>query len=233
MFLELITFLLGKLTFFAGSVINGSCFPRPLSKEEEQECLKRVAEGDKEAKDKLITHNLRLVAHMVKKYSGSADNDDLLSVGSIGLIKAVSTYELNKGTSFATYTARCIENEILMLLRASKKHKGEISLNDSIGKDKEGNDLELIDMLADSGEEIFEKVDKKIGKEKLLALLKKTLTDREYKVIVLRYGLKGGRAYAQREVAGFLKISRSYISRIENKAIEKLGKTLKKSQFYC
>lgn len=232
MFLELIRFLIGKLTFFTGSVVGGSCFPKPLSKEEEAECLALVKKGDVAAKDKLVSHNMRLVAHIVKKYSGAAETDDLISVGSIGLMKAVNSFEPEKGTSFATYTARCIENEILMLLRSDKKRRGEISLSDSIGQDKEGNELTLIDILSGDAEEVFEKVDKSIEREKLIKFLKENLSKREYTVLVLRYGLKG-KAYAQREVASFLKISRSYISRIENTALNKLKEKLKKSQFYC
>ena len=233
MFLEMLKYFIAKITFFAGSVINGSCFPKPLSKEEESKCIELVLKGDKSAKDKLVTHNMRLVAHMVKKYSGSAEADDLISVGSIGLMKAVNTFDPKKGTGFATYTARCIENEILMLLRQSKKYKAEVSLSDGIGQDKEGNELTLIDLLSGDPEEVFERVDRSIEREKLLKFLKENLSKREYTVIVLRYGLKGERVYAQREVASFLKISRSYISRIENKAIEKLKGALKKSQFYC
>ncbi len=233
MFLEWIKYILSRLTFFAGSILSTNSFPKPLKKEEELELLKRVAMGDKEARDKLITHNMRLVAHMVKKYTGSAETDDLISVGSIGLIKAVSSYSLEKGTSFATYTARCIENEILMLLRSNKKYKNDVSLTDPIGQDKEGNELTLMDLLCDETDGVFEKVHRDIEREKLLKFLKENLTDREYKVICLRFGLKGAKSYTQREVACFLKISRSYISRIETKAIEKLKVKAKKWQFYC
>lgn len=233
MIIEWLNFLLGKITFFAGSIISGSSFPKPLKKEEEAELLKRVREGDKEAKDKLITHNMRLVAHMVKKYAGAGEQDDLISVGSIGLIKAISSYREEKGTSLATYTARCIENEILMLLRANKKRKSEVSLSEAIGHDKDGNELTLIDLLTDENDGVFERVHKDIEREKLLKFLKENLTEREYAVIVLRFGLKGAKAYTQREVAKFLKISRSYISRIETKSIEKLKVAVKKSQFYC
>lgn len=233
MILEAIMFLIGKLTFFAGSIINGSSFPKPLSAEEEKECLKRMKEGDKSARDKLINHNMRLVAHVVKKYSGAAETDDLISVGSIGLIKAVDTFEDGKGTALATYTARCIENEILMLLRANKKFKNDVSLNEPVGNDKDGNELTLIDLLAVKDDEVFLKVDKSIERDRFLRFLKSTLTEREYTVICLRYGLKGNRSYAQREVAKFLKISRSYISRIEKKAIEKLRRECKRKNFDC
>ncbi len=233
MFIKFILFLLGKLTFFTGSVVGASSFPKPLSAEEEKECLQKVANGDALAREKLITHNMRLVAHVVKKYSGTLETDDLISVGSIGLIKAVNTYNLEKGTSFATYTAKCIENEILMLLRANKKHQNVLSLSDPVGTDKDGNELTLIDLLCEKEDAVFSQVDKSIEREKFLAFIKKHLSKREYTIICLRYGLKGMRSYAQREVASFLKISRSYVSRIEKKAIEKLKKVIQKGQFNC
>lgn len=233
MFIKFILFLLGKLTFFTGSVIGASSFPKPLSAEEEKECLQMVAKGDALAREKLITHNMRLVAHVVKKYSGTLETDDLISVGSIGLIKAVNTYNMEKGTSFATYTAKCIENEILMLLRANKKHQNVLSLSDPVGTDKDGNELTLIDLLCEKEDAVFSQVDKSIERDKFLAFIKKHLTKREYTIICLRYGLKGKRSYAQREVASFLKISRSYVSRIEKKAIEKLKKVIQKGQFNC
>jgi RNA polymerase sporulation-specific sigma factor len=154
-------------------------------------------------------------------------------VGSIGLIKAVNTYEPNKGTGLATYTARCIENEILMLLRSNKKYKNEVSLSDPVGSDKDGNELTLMDLLCEKEDAVFQTVDRAVEREKLLDILKKTLTKREYTIICLRYGLKCDRSYAQREVAKFLKISRSYISRIEKKALEKLKDAIKKGEFYC
>ena len=233
MFFEFLAFILGKITFFTGSILGSGSFPKPLSSEEELECLTQMKQGDKKARDKLINHNMRLVAHVVKKYSGSADTDDLISVGSIGLIKAVDTYEIGKGTQLATYTARCIENEILMLLRSNKKHKNDVYLSDPIGTDKDGNELSLIDLLSEKDDTVFSQVDKSIEREKFLQFIKGVLTEREYTVLCLRYGLKGKRSYAQREVAKFLKISRSYISRIETKAIDKLKEVVKKGQFYC
>jgi len=233
MLINAIMFILGKFTFFAGSVLGVSSFPKPLSAKEELECLERVKLGDKEAKEKLINHNMRLVAHIVKKYSGSAETDDLISVGSIGLIKAINTYERGKGTQLATYTARCIENEILMLLRANKKHKNDMYLSDPVGTDKDGNELSLMDLLCEKEDTVFLKVDRGIEREKFLKFIKGVLTEREYVVLCLRYGLKGERVYAQREVAKFLKISRSYISRIEKKGLEKLRAVVKKGQFYC
>ena len=155
MLVNAILFLLGKITFFAGSVLGVSSFPKPPSLREESECLEKARQGDKEAKDKLINHNMRLVAHIVKKYSGAAETDDLISVGSIGLIKAINTYERGKGTQLATYTARCIENEILMLLRANKKHKNDIYLSDPVGTDKDGNELTLMDLLCEKDDTVF------------------------------------------------------------------------------
>ncbi|MBE5737685.1 MAG: sigma-70 family RNA polymerase sigma factor [Clostridiales bacterium] len=233
MFINAILFLIGKLTFFTGSIIGNNSYPKPLSPEEESECLDKMKKGDREARNKLINHNMRLVAHVVKKYSGAAETDDLISVGSIGLIKAVDTYERGKGTQLATYTARCIENEILMLLRANKKFKNDMHLSDSVGTDKDGNELTLMELLCEKEDMVFLKVDRGIEREKFLRFLKGVLTEREYTVLCLRYGLKGERVYAQREVAKFLKISRSYISRIEKKALEKLKAVVKKGQFYC
>ncbi len=233
MFFNAILYMLGKLTFFAGSVITGSSFPKPLSAKEEDECLERIKNGDKEAKEKLINHNMRLVAHVVKKYSGAAETDDLISVGSIGLIKAINTFEKGKGTQLATYTARCIENEILMLLRSNKKYKNDMRLSDPVGTDKDGNELTLMELLCEKEDSVFLKVDRSIEREKFLNFIKGFLSHREYTVLCLRYGLKGERVYTQREVAKFLKISRSYISRIERRGLEKLKAVVKKGQFYC
>lgn len=233
MFFEFLRFIIGKITFFTGAITGGSSYPKPLSPEEERECVEKMKAGDAKAKEKLINHNMRLVAHVVKKYSGAAETDDLISVGSIGLIKAVNTFEYGKGTQLATYTARCIENEILMLLRANKKHKNTVLLSDAVGSDKDGNELTLIDLLAEKEDSVFAKVDKSIEREKFLQFIKGVLSKREYTVLCMRYGLKGGKSYAQREVAAFLKISRSYISRIEKKAVEKLKVAVKKGQFYC
>jgi RNA polymerase sporulation-specific sigma factor len=233
MFLDFIWSMLGKIVFFTGAIGTKSSFPKPLSKEEEERYLALSRQGDKNAKDLLVKHNMRLVAHIVKKYTGAAETDDLISVGSIGLIKAINSYEMNKGTGLATYTARCIENEILMLLRANKKYKNDVHLSDKIGTDKDGNELTLMELLCEKDDTVFLKVDRAIERSKFLDFIKENLTEREYTILCLRYGLKGERMYAQREVAKFLKISRSYISRIEKKAIEKLKKVVKKGQFYC
>ena len=231
MFLDFLWFIIGKIVFFTGMIGEKNSFPKPLPPEEEKKYLLLAKQGDEAAKEKLINHNLRLVVHIAKKYAGTMENDDLISVGSIGLIKAVNTYEPDKGSHLATYTARCIENEILMLLRSNKKFRNDVSLTDAVGTDKDGNELSLIDLLFESEDGVFAAAERRIEAERLLKDTEKMLTPREYKVICLRYGLKGGRCYAQREVACFLKISRSYISRIEKKALEKLRAQLKKEDF--
>ncbi len=231
MFLDFLWLILGKIVFFTGAIGNKNSFAKPLSKEEEEKYLARVAQGDKEAKDILIKHNMRLVAHIAKKYTGAAETDDLLSVGSIGLIKAIGTYKEGHGTTLATYTARCIENEILMLIRANKKHKNNLSLSDPVGTDKDGNELTLMDLLFEKEDCVFEQVERSVQRERLLAQIERILTEREYKILCLRYALKGGIPLPQREVANLLKISRSYISRIEKHAIEKLRAKLRAEDF--
>ena len=231
MFLEWIWSFLGRVLFFTGTIGAKNAFPKPLSKEEEEKYLFLVAQGDKQAKEILIKHNMRLVVHIAKKYSGAAESDDLISVGSIGLIKAINTYQAGKGTTLATYTARCIENEILMLIRANKKHKNTLLLSDSVGTDKDGNELTLMDLLFEKEDCVFEEVERSVQREKLLAQIKRILTEREYTIICLRYALKGGIPLPQREVANILKISRSYISRIEKCAIEKLRRVLNIDDF--
>ena len=232
MFFDFLGLLFGKIFFFTGAVSDDGNFPKPLSPEDESKYLHLAREGDTEAKNILIRHNMRLVAHIVKKYTGSAETDDLLSVGSIGLIKAINTFQEGKGTQLATYTARCIENEILMLLRAGKKHKNSVSLSDPVGVDKDGNELTLIDLLAEKEDSVFAQVEKSIQREKFVAYLKKFLTDREFIILSLRYGLEDGVALPQREVAKKLGISRSYISRIEKRAIEKARERLDKEDFF-
>jgi RNA polymerase sporulation-specific sigma factor len=203
---------------------NGKAFPEPLSSEEEKKCLLNMEGGDEKARNKLIEHNLRLVAHIVKKYeSVKTDNEDLISIGTIGLIKGINTYDNNKNTKLATYAARCIENEILMHLRSIKKLKNEILLQESIGSDKEGNEITLLDILCDERNTVSKEVERRINEEKLYDLLK-YLKLRERKVVILRYGLENGKRLTQREVASILDISRSYVSRIEKKAVEKLNK---------
>ncbi len=229
--LELFYAVLGRIFFFTGAVSDGSSYPKPLSKEEEEKYLALARQGDKHAKEMLIKHNMRLVAHIVKKYTGAAETDDMLSVGSIGLIKAINTYEQGHGTRLATYTARCIENEILMLIRAGKKHKGNMSLSDPVGTDKDGNELTLMDLLFEKEDKVFGNVEQKIMQEKFLAAIGELLTERELEIVCMRYALTGEAPLAQREVAAKLKISRSYVSRIEKRALEKLREGLKKEDF--
>lgn len=232
MFLDFLWAIIGKIAFFTGAIGGKNSFPKPLSKEDEEKYLALSAKGDKEAKDILIKHNMRLVAHIVKKYTGAAETDDLISVGSIGLIKAINTYESGHGTALATYTARCIENEILMLIRTNKKHKNNLSLSDPVGTDKDGNELTLMDLLFEKEDCVFDKVERSVQREKLLRQIRQVLSEREYMVLCLRYALKGGVPLPQREVAKMLKISRSYISRIEKRAVEKLRARLRPEDFF-
>lgn len=198
-------------------------FPQPLEAEEEQYYLQRLKEGDGQARDILVERNLRLVAHIVKKYQGTGEEtEDLISIGTIGLIKAVTTFDSGKGSRLATYAARCVENELLMYFRSKKKTARETSYYDPIGTDKEGNEIHLLDIMESSERDAFSRVCLKEDSRKLYALLRKILTERERTVLVMRYGLYNGREYTQREVAAKLGISRSYISRIEKNALLKL-----------
>ena len=181
--------------------------------------FEKFKNGDNKAKEILINHNLRLVAHIVKKYSGAGEADDLISVGSIGLIKAINNFEYGKGTQLSTYAARCIENEILMLIRMNKKHKKVLSIQESLGRDKDGNEIELLDVLPGLDDEVYNIVENNILTEKINKIIKEKLPEREAEIIRLRYGLGGKPALTQREVAVKLNISRSYISRLETKAI--------------
>lgn len=217
---------LSKIMCFTGFVNNATGFPKPLTQDEELEYIKRFKSGDMEAKDRLIQHNLRLVAHIVKKYSTAGEADDLISVGTIGLIKAINTYELGKNTQLSTYAARCIENEILMLLRMSKKHNGVYSLEESLGKDKDGNEITLKDIIA-SEDDLMGNVENSLLSRDILRLIRQTLPEREFQIICLRFGLGNTPAYTQREVSKMLGISRSYISRLENKALETIKLELK------
>lgn len=220
-----------RLMLFSSYIKNNSSFEKPLTAKQEREYLEKFANGDKEAYKVLIEHNLRLVAHIVKKYNGSEEADDLISVGSLGLIKAINSYKLNHGTQFSTYAAKCIENEILMLLRVNKKHKNTISIEDVLGADDDENELALEDIMADETENIETNVSNAILSEKLNVKLKETLTKREYQIICLRYGLNGNPALTQREVAAKLKISRSYISRLEKKALFDMKNALNEQEF--
>lgn len=227
MALESLLALLKNLVIFSSYVSEKSSFPKPLSKEKEKEYLDKCALGDEEAKEILVKHNLRLVAHIAKKYSNYGDNDELISIGSIGLIKAIESFNHEKGTALATYASRCIENEILMTMRTSKKHRSNISLNEPIGVDKDGNELVIMDMLCDD-HSVIEDVENNIMMEKLLNITRSVLTDREFEIVRYRYGLGGYPALTQREVAKKFDISRSYVSRIEKKALEKIKQSVNK-----
>ncbi|GEA16001.1 sporulation sigma factor SigK [Moorella sp. E308F] len=207
------------------SYITNNAFPQPLSEEEEQKYLELWQQGDQKARNILIEHNLRLVAHITKKFENTGeDNDDLISIGTVGLIKAINTYNMNKGTKLATYAARCIENEILMHLRATKKTRSEVSLYDPIGTDKEGNEIALIDVLG-SDQDIAEIVETSYERQRVMQKVN-VLTPREKKVLAMRFGLFQGLRRTQRDIARKMGISRSYVSRIEKKAIQKLLKEL-------
>lgn len=213
--------LLKYACFF--SYIDGVSFPRQLTAEEEYKYLKRMEDGSEEAKNILIEHNLRLVAHIVKKYGNfQNESEDLISIGTIGLIKAVKTYNMDKKIKLATYASRCIENEILMFLRTKKKSKNDISLQDYVGVDKDGNEVALQDKIADKDMSIEDKVGLAMQIKQLYKSIKEILTARERSIIEMRYGLKTGEEVTQREIAEQLGISRSYVSRIEKKALEKL-----------
>ena len=227
MALENLLTLLKNLIIFSSYMTEKSSFPKPLSKEKEQEYLVLSAKGDKDAKEILVKHNLRLVAHIAKKYANYGDNDELISIGSIGLIKAVESFKSDKGTSLATYASRCIENEILMTMRTTKKHRSNVSLNEPIGVDKDGNELVIMDML-ESDQNVIEDVENSIMMEKLTAITKSVLDKREYEIIKMRYGLENTGALTQREVAKKFNISRSCVSRIEKKALEKIKKSVNK-----
>ena len=232
MIFENFVMFMNRILMFSSYINNAQGFPKPLTAKEERECFEKFKKGDKEAKDKLINHNLRLVAHIVKKYSGAGEADDLISVGSIGLIKAINSFEYDKGTQLSTYAARCIENEILMLIRLNKKHKVVFSLEESLGQDKDGNDIELADIIPSQEEEIFSVVENNILTEKIISIIEKNLSEREAKIIKMRYGINGKPALTQREVAKQLGISRSYISRLETKALEIIRDNMEKNNFF-
>lgn len=229
LFTELINMALENLLFFALHLESGGVFPKPLSAAEEEECFRKMHEGDSSARNKLIEHNLRLVAHIIKKYYNvSTDQEDLISIGTIGLIKAVSTFDYAKNTRFATYASRCIENEILMHFRSLKKSAGDVYFDEPIDTDKDGNTLTLIDIIAED-DGIVDKIDLNIKSEQLYRFINECLDERETEIIKRRYGLYGFKPLTQREVAARLGISRSYVSRIEKKALQTLKKKYDKS----
>ena len=208
----------------AGSIwmLQSGSFPEPLTEKEETFYLEKLKNGDEDARNILIERNLRLVAHIVKKYSATGESDDLISIGTIGLIKGISSFNTDKKTKLATYVARCIENEILMALRHDKKFANQVSLSEPIGFDGDGNEVSLMDVLPSDNEDICEKIDRDNMISRLYNRIKSTLANREREIIQMRYGLYGTKALTQREVADILGISRSYVSRIEKKALGKL-----------
>lgn len=207
-------------------------YPPPLTAEEEKKCFAKMKQGDMYAREKLIRHNMRLVAHIVKKYyTLSKNHDDLISIGTIGLIKAIDSFKPETGTRFATYAGKCLQNEILMYFRSRKKLQNEVSINEVLDTDKDGNPLTYGDIIS-LPDTIAEDIDRKLQIENAFLAVKRELTERERKIIVLRYGLSGRTPKTQREVAELLGISRSYVSRIEKAAIAKIRKRMKEKGFY-
>ncbi len=220
MFLSGIFALLSKLLLFTGRVETKNAFDKPLSSTEEKEYFLKMKQGDKKAEEKLIRHNLRLVAHIAKKYRNSSiDNEDLISIGSIGLMKAIKTFTYDKGNNFSTYASRCIENEILMTFRSDKKNAPSVYLDDVISLDKDGNDLSLYEILKDNSPAVEKTIENKILFSKIEKIINNFLNIREKEIIVKRYGLFGEKPKTQIELANELNISRSYISRLEKRAI--------------
>ncbi len=217
-----ISLILSGICFFTLRVSGGDVFPPPLGFEEEAKCFRLLAQGDMKARDRLIRHNLRLVAHIIKKYySGCKDQEDLISIGTIGLIKAIDSFKPANGTRFATYAGKCLQDEILMYFRAQKKLGAETSINDAIEYDKDGNPLTYMDV-ACVEDDIAETIDLKMRSAKAIEGVKKLLDRREKQIMVRRYGLDGKAPLTQREVAAIMGISRSYVSRLEKSALDKL-----------
>ncbi len=221
MFLAKLFSFFARLFFFTGKISNKSVFEKPLTSAQEKECFLKMKAGDKEAEEKLIKHNLRLVAHITKKYKNSnIEQDDLISIGSIGLMKAIKTFSYDKGNSFSTYASRCIENEILMTFRSDKKNAQSVYLDDVISIDKDGNNLSLYEILNDDSDPIDAQVENKILYKKVEKIIKNELSEREQEILIKRFGLFGATPKTQIEIAEELNISRSYISRLEKKALK-------------
>ena len=218
--------LLKSVMLFLGFVGGGNAFPKPLSAKEEREYVQKLAEGDENAKNVLIEHNLRLVAHIAKKYATESNFDDLVSIGTIGLIKGINTFDMEKTSKLTTYIARCIENEVLMSLRIAKKSASDISLEECIGTDKEGNNMTFSDILPADNEDMCDIIDLKINTKQLYKAIRTQLLPDERKIICWRYGLLNEKRKTQKEIAQLLGISRSYVSRIEKRAIKKLAKSM-------
>lgn len=219
--------ILYNVWFLAGFMGKNGGFPKPLTPEEEENYIVLMKNGDKNAKNVLIEHNLRLVAHIAKKYSPKGcDAEDLISIGTIGLIKGISSFKGGKGTRLATYAARCIENEILMYIRSSKKLQNEVSIEDTIGADKEGNEITLMDILEDGGRHVDEEVNLKLMSAALRQKINTVLKPEEIEILTKRYGLDNTPIQTQNVIAEHMGISRSYVSRIEKRAIEKLKQAI-------
>lgn len=224
--INLLTF--SQIIFGVGYIKSSNLFPEPLNPEEEKIYLEKMKNGDETARNILIERNLRLVAHIAKKYaSTNIEQDDLISIGSIGLIKGINSFDTNKSIKLATYAAKCIENEILMYLRANKKRAYDVYLNEPIGKDKDDNEVTLQEVLENNERNVEDEVDLKFKIKTLYEQMKKILKDREKIIIELRFGLNGKKPKTQKEIAKMMNISRSYVSRIESKAIGKLAKEIK------
>ncbi len=222
MFGGLISWFLEHMLYFALHLDSTTVFPKPLSAEKEAEAFVRMAEGDVSARSELIEHNLRLVAHVVKKYySPNVDSEELISIGTIGLIKAVNSFNNSKSTRFATYAAKCIENEVLMFFRSAKKSARDVYLDEPVDTDKDGNSMSLMDIIAED-DNMVDRIEVMIHSKQLYGFIEECLDEREKEIIRHRYGLYGLKPLTQREVADKLNISRSYVSRIEKKALEKL-----------
>lgn len=225
MFATLFSFLTRIMHLILG-IGTPQSFPPPLSAEEEQSCFLLAEEGDEEARQRLILHNLRLVSHIVRKYYSSAqDPEDLVSIGTVGLVKAVDTFNVHNGARFATYAAKCIQNEILMYFRSRRKLASEISIHETIDMDRDGNPLTYMDVIC-SEEDLAGEIDRKVVAEQMLQLLETCLLPRERQILMMRYGIGGIKPQTQREIAASLNISRSYVSRIEKSALEKLREAM-------
>ena len=229
MFEQFLLFL--KRLFFATGYFSSGSYPKPLTAEEEAECLAHMQLGSRKAREKLICHNMRLVAHIAKKYAKNNDLEDMISIGSIGLIKGVETFSAEKGANLATYLARCIENEILMNIRANKRYQNTVYLQNTIGVDNDGNEFTLMDVLAEGEDSVFKQAETSILRTSLLKLVHTRLTEREQKIILMRYGIEeGATPLTQLQTARKLGISRSYVSRIETRALEKLREAMQEGE---
>lgn len=228
MLLSFLSNLLSHVFFLFGYISSNNLFPEPLCKTEEEFYLRKYFAGDKNARDKLIEHNLRLVAHIAKRYSNSEQElEDLISIGIVGLIKAIDSFSAEKGFKISTYASKCVENEILMHIRATKKIKSEVSMNTIIGTDKDGNDMELVDTLDSESKDAIDTIYNKIMSEQVIKFINSKLTKREKYIMCSRYGLNGHIQKTQQQIADELGISRSYVSRIETKVQNKLKKYVK------